>query len=122
MDTIKINKGPVRRRKNHFKRRLDNSSTIMMILKVVRMTGRRGVGFGYFSPRKILIFRRSNGKPNGCRKKMGPKDNTFIWLIQRQDAEDTATGPVWIPSARKISTWTTDMAPLDKTSSPCQQE
>ncbi|CAO2586229.1 hypothetical protein LEMLEM_LOCUS3925 [Lemmus lemmus] len=55
-------------------------------------------------------------------KKMGPKDNTFIWLIQPQDTEDTTMGPVWIPSARKISTWTTDMVPLDKTSSPCQQE
>ncbi|CAO2580964.1 hypothetical protein LEMLEM_LOCUS1693 [Lemmus lemmus] len=55
-------------------------------------------------------------------KKIGPKDNTFIWLIRRQDAEDTATGPVWIPSARTISTWTTDMVPLDKALSPCQQE
>ncbi|CAO2632203.1 hypothetical protein LEMLEM_LOCUS21681, partial [Lemmus lemmus] len=36
---------------------------------------------------------------------MGPKDNTFIWLIRCQDAEDTAMGPVWIPSARTISTW-----------------
>ncbi|CAO2634010.1 hypothetical protein LEMLEM_LOCUS22494, partial [Lemmus lemmus] len=34
MDTIKINKGPVRRRKNHFKGRRDSSSTITMILKV----------------------------------------------------------------------------------------
>ncbi|CAO2592271.1 hypothetical protein LEMLEM_LOCUS6685, partial [Lemmus lemmus] len=48
---------------------------------------------------------------NKSGKKMGPKDNTFIRLIQRQDAEDTTMGPVWIPSARKISTWTTDMAP-----------
>ncbi|CAO2582952.1 hypothetical protein LEMLEM_LOCUS2537, partial [Lemmus lemmus] len=53
---------------------------------------------------------------------MGPKDNTFIWLIQRHDADDTTTGPVWIPSARTISTWTANMDPLDKTSSPCQQE
>ncbi|CAO2579430.1 hypothetical protein LEMLEM_LOCUS999, partial [Lemmus lemmus] len=27
----------------------------------------------------------------------------------------------WIPSTRTTSTWTTDMVPLDKTSSPCQQ-
>ncbi|CAO2607991.1 hypothetical protein LEMLEM_LOCUS13610 [Lemmus lemmus] len=53
---------------------------------------------------------------------MGLKDNTFIWMIRRQDAEDTAKGPVWIPSVRKISTWTTDMDPLDKTSSPRQQK
>ncbi|CAO2601174.1 hypothetical protein LEMLEM_LOCUS10615 [Lemmus lemmus] len=53
---------------------------------------------------------------------MGPRDNTFIWLIRRQDAEDTAMGPVWIPSTRTISTWTTDMVSLDKTSSPSQQE
>ncbi|CAO2625678.1 hypothetical protein LEMLEM_LOCUS18969 [Lemmus lemmus] len=38
MDTIKIDKGPVTRRKNHYKRRRDNSSAITMILKVVRKT------------------------------------------------------------------------------------
>ncbi|CAO2592282.1 Endogenous retrovirus group K member 19 Pol protein, partial [Lemmus lemmus] len=31
---------------------------------------------------------------NKSGKKMGPKDNTFIRLIQRQDAEDTTMGPV----------------------------
>ncbi|CAO2623322.1 hypothetical protein LEMLEM_LOCUS17867 [Lemmus lemmus] len=53
---------------------------------------------------------------------MGPKDNNFIWLIRRQDTDDTATGPVWITSAKTISTWTADMDPLDKMSSLCQQK
>ncbi|CAO2598915.1 hypothetical protein LEMLEM_LOCUS9608 [Lemmus lemmus] len=53
---------------------------------------------------------------------MGPKDSTFIWLIRCHDADDTTTEPVWIPSTRTISTWTADMDPLDKMSSPCQQE
>ncbi|CAO2582269.1 hypothetical protein LEMLEM_LOCUS2253, partial [Lemmus lemmus] len=81
MDIIKIDKGPVRRRKNHYKGRHDDSSTMTIILQVVRKTG----------------------------KKMGSKDNTFIWLIRPHDADDTTTGPVWIPSSRTISTWTADM-------------
>ncbi|CAO2631431.1 hypothetical protein LEMLEM_LOCUS21280, partial [Lemmus lemmus] len=39
MDTIKIDKGPVRRRKNHYKGRHDDSSTMTIILQVVRKTG-----------------------------------------------------------------------------------
>ncbi|CAO2578980.1 hypothetical protein LEMLEM_LOCUS794, partial [Lemmus lemmus] len=62
-----------------------------------------------------------NGIFPSCKgKKMGPKDNTLIWLIRRQNAEDTAMGLVWITSARTISTWTTNMVSLDKTLSPCQ--
>ncbi|CAO2623186.1 hypothetical protein LEMLEM_LOCUS17803 [Lemmus lemmus] len=70
--------------------------------------------------KKIADFQMAAASVKG--KKMGPRDNTLIWLIQSQNAEDTATGPVWISSARTISTWTTDMVPLDKTSSPCQQD
>ncbi|CAO2581847.1 hypothetical protein LEMLEM_LOCUS2101 [Lemmus lemmus] len=69
--------------------------------------------------KKIADFQKAAASVKG--KKMGPRDNTLIWLIRRHNAEDTVMGHVWIPSARTISTWTTDMVPLDKTSSPCQQ-
>ncbi|CAO2633876.1 hypothetical protein LEMLEM_LOCUS22412 [Lemmus lemmus] len=67
MDTIKIDKGLVRRRKNHYKGRHDDSSTMTIILQVVRKTGRRGAGFCYFLLRKILIFRRSNRTLDICK-------------------------------------------------------